>query len=80
MEVTKLQKDLNAAAEKVDDTVVKIKLTEVSNLLKEVSFSRLSPKWYLVISWSRSWKNLFRHTDRRKLPRLLWKENHCHST
>ena len=39
-EVTKLQKDLNAAAEKVDDTVVKIKLTEVSNLLKEVKTAK----------------------------------------
>lgn len=40
MEVAKLQKDLNAAAEKVDDTVVKIKLTEVSNLLKEVKTAK----------------------------------------
>lgn len=40
MEVAKLQKDLNTAAEKVDDTVVKIKLTEVSNLLKEVKTAK----------------------------------------
>lgn len=40
MEVAKLQKDLNTATEKVDDTVVKIKLTEVSNLLKEVKTAK----------------------------------------
>jgi len=39
-EVTKLQKDLNVYANKIDDTVVKIKLTEVSNLLKEVKTAK----------------------------------------
>ena len=36
-ESTKLQKDLKALTAKVDDAVVKIKLTEVTNLLKELA-------------------------------------------
>jgi hypothetical protein len=36
-EVTKLQKDLKTLTSKVDDPVVKIKLSEVTNLLKEIS-------------------------------------------
>lgn len=39
-EVAKLQKDLKFLSEKVDDTVVKIKLTEVTNLLKEVKTAK----------------------------------------
>lgn len=39
-EVLKLQKTLKTLSEKVDDTVVKIKLTEVSNLLKEVKSAK----------------------------------------
>jgi hypothetical protein len=36
-ESTKLQKELKALTSKVDDAVVKIKLTEVTNLLKELA-------------------------------------------
>lgn len=39
-EVAKLQKDLKSLAVKIDDTVVKIKLTEVTNLLKEVKSAK----------------------------------------
>jgi len=40
IEVAQLQKDLKSLSEKVDDTVVKIKLIEVTNLLKEVKTAK----------------------------------------
>ena len=40
IEVAQLQKDLKSLSEKVDDTVVKIKLIEVTNLLKEVKSAK----------------------------------------
>lgn len=40
IEVSKLQKDLKSLAVKIDDAVVKIKLTEVTNLLKEVKTAK----------------------------------------
>ena len=39
-EVNKLRKSLNSVSLKVDDTVVKIKLTEVSSLLKEIASAK----------------------------------------
>jgi ribosomal protein S20 len=39
-EVGKIQKELKSLSEKIDDAVVKIKLTEVTNLLKEVKAAK----------------------------------------